>query len=184
MLLTPKVQKKVVDKATILMEAFHAQFPEPRGPISHYCLFWNAAIVEVLGSMGIRALLQGGTAYWTRIKPEDDLPGLATDWGFKFEWNHETVRAIMQGQLPEMHVWAAIPCKEPEIIDLTTRFWKKRCEDDGYVWTAPEPPEYLWCLGDEMPKGAHYEVSEKGTKLAYQFLLQSQRQDDFFVFEV
>src|SRR5690349_17912512 len=113
-------------------------FPSGKGPIGHYCLFWADTLATILRNAGVqKAQIQAGTAYWPIIRPEEDDGVSHNQWGYKFELSQDTLKALKEGRLPEMHAWVAIPGSQPEIIDITTCFWHGRVMELGYPWTAP-----------------------------------------------
>lgn len=143
-----------------------------KGPLTHYCLFWAGFTVQRLKEENVRACLQAGSAFWRCIRREEDDGKRIDSYGYKFEWNSQTLRAVIAGELPEVHVWVAVPNGEnSEVIDLTSGFFKERCIKEGHIpWTAEyEPPPYLWVRAKDMPEPAHYEVNRKATEIAYQY---------------
>jgi hypothetical protein len=134
------------------------------------CLFWSMCTMLVLRRYGIPAQLQAGTAQWRMIALEDDDGMCATHFGHVFELTAETMSSLLQGRTPEWHVWCAVAGSDPQIIDLTSRFFKLRAIEEGHKWTAADPPQYLWSGPKDMPAGAFYEPNHKAIELAYQFM--------------
>jgi len=176
------IQKQnVIRNATKRMEAHYAAMPaDEKGPIDHYCLFWSWYVLDELRKINIKACLQGGSAFWRRIKQsEDDGIDPSVDWGYKFELSTATVNAIASNLLPEMHVWVAIPSQNT-IIDLLTPIFKKRCLLE-FPWTAPDPPEYLWHTVLELERLREhqvffYEPDLQATQLAYLYIKEMMAQ--------
>jgi hypothetical protein len=147
-----------------------------KAPESHYCFWWAVFTVSVLQEYGHQAQLQAGSAFYKRIRPEEDDGEITSDWGYLFEWNEKARSAIIQGGMPEMHVWAAITHenKDGEIVDLTSKFFKERCEQDGYRWTNVDPPDYLWASTHNWPHNlAYYQPDMQAIALAYGMLQAS-----------
>lgn len=125
--------------------------PKERGPLSHYCLFWAQATVQVLLEAGLRAQLQAGSCLWRSRSEEDETIQPSNAWGYVFHWDTESLQILQQGLLPEIHIWTAIiQDGRNEIVDPTTGFFKRRCLDAGHPWTAPDPPLFLWADVKEM----------------------------------
>jgi hypothetical protein len=152
------------------MEQWHTSQPEKdKASIGAYCLWWAYHTVKVLKRAGIDAQLQAGTAYWSIVTPAQDDGVSPNQFGYKFESNSTTMLRLVQGVLPEMHVWAAV-AKDSTIIDVTTKYWPERCKLlIGQEWLAPKPPDYLWAKG-ALPDGAIYQPDVQAIQLAYQIL--------------
>lgn len=125
-----------------------------------------------------RVIIQAGSASWMKIKPEEDDGKMNTH--FSYEWQGGSAELNMLriglGDMPEMHVWNAIvtPGHPSQIIDITTRYLKTRCcALIGDKWTAEEPPDFIWCLGAEIPPTTIYAADAEATRLAYMVLGQT-----------
>jgi hypothetical protein len=121
------------------------------------CLVWSFATLAVLTSKNIRAVLQAGTCMWPRIRPEQD-DGIC-DTHFGYQWSpatKESLIAVANGKMPEIHIWVAIP-KTQTIIDFSTREFPNQCKElIGQDWPGDRPPKYLWCTVDELPERVLY----------------------------
>jgi hypothetical protein len=158
------------DETVAQVEAImSSQHPDP----SALCLHWAVATRDAIQKRGTRAIIQAGTMMWPRLRHEDDDGVVNTHFSYVWEPDSEiTKQRIAARQLPEMHVWCAIP-NPPQIIDLTTRFFRQRCERvTGMNWTAPEPPQYLWVTPDTLPQNVVYRPEVSAIRLAcyYAFL--------------
>lgn len=163
--------KNLIDKIYKKMEHWHECQPrKDKGHIGAYCLWWAYFTVEVLQKEDINAQIQAGTAYWPILTEEQDDGVSPNQFGYLFEYNKNAIFKIIQGHLPEMHVWAAV-AKENTIIDVTTKFWPERCmQMISRRWLAPKPPDYLWAKISEIPNGVTYQADVRAIQLAYQIL--------------
>lgn len=137
------------------------------------CLYWARAVVDELRSQGEYAILQAGSLSWPLVTPDDDDGVTATHFSYVWEPDSPVTRAMLNARLmPEMHVWAALPRRghRGQIVDLTTCFLRGEAERRGLRWTAPPPPDYLWCGWTEMPPGVVYRVDKAATELALAML--------------
>lgn len=148
---------------------FERKLSRLTGPIERHCLFWAFFAVEALRGAGLPAQLQAGTAYWPIQDPETDDGVSPNRYGCEFEWSAGRKRAV-QGMLPEMHCWAGVAGEDPHIVDLTPRFFKSRAIALGMTFTAPDPPDYLWSTGLDLPPGVVYLADRKAIEVAYAFL--------------
>lgn len=119
------------------------------------CLDWAALTVQELSRHGERCLLQAGSLYWPCAAQDDGVS--PTHFGYLWEARSATTRErLALGLLPEIHVWAALPDRR-EIVDLTTRYLPQQARScAGLEWTAPPPPDYLWCDLGSLPDGVQY----------------------------
>jgi len=91
---------------------------------------------------------------WPKIKlPEEDDGVCNTHFTYLWEPQSPQTRfRISNNQMPEMHVWVILPDRQ-EILDMTTYYLKMN--HDGSMpdskWTAPDPPDYLWCRYNKLP---------------------------------
>ncbi len=158
------------------MQKCYEQMPaEERGSIGSYCLFWADLTVKILRSYGIDAQIQAGSAFWPC------LPDGLTTYGFKFEWNKQTYQKIIEGGLPEIHVWAATT-NPPAVIDPVTFNFKLHAIQNGYEWRAPDPPDYIWIEpGAEWPKGVSYMPDIQAIEYVYSILNGIETQSPFAI---
>lgn len=141
----------------------------PGQPLMALCLQHAILTVQAIRARGTRAILQAGSASWRYQRPDLDDGIAPTHFSYVWDMQHPASQAAMaRGEMPEMHVWAAIPDKDaPAIVDLTTRFWPQQARRlAGLTWTADQPPEYLW---GAPPPSARYVPAEAATWLALMF---------------
>lgn len=155
--------------ARLIDNTFFANFDGDRP--AQACLYWAHYTVEVLKALGIRAIIQAGSASWPRVRPDQDDGTTPTHLTYAWEPNSVTTKTrLAAGVMPEMHVWAAIPDRG-EIIDMTTRYWPKQClliqERD---WPGEKPPTYFWGTAEELPDGVIYAPDMKAIALALHLL--------------
>lgn len=141
----------------------------PGQPLMALCLQHAVLTVQAIRARGTRAIIQAGSASWRYRRPDLDDGACSTHFSYVWDPTHPASRAALaQREMPEMHVWAAIPHGDaPAIVDLTTRFWPQQARRlAGLEWTAERPPEYLWGIP---PAGARYVPAEAATMLAVVF---------------
>jgi hypothetical protein len=135
-------------------------------PESGRCLFWAMYGTETLRSYGIRAILQAGSAFWPRLRPDQDDGISNTHFGY--QWSPDdpiSIAQIERNMLPEMHVWIGIPLTG-EIVDFSTKFWPaQELEIHKQGWPGDLPPEFFWDTPDKLP-GAWYTPSKEATVYA------------------
>jgi hypothetical protein len=132
-------------------------------PASAACFYFAVFAIENLREKGVRAILQAGTAGWPRIRPEQDDGVCPTHFSYVWSPLDPASRiALMQGLMPEVHVWAAIP-ETGEIVDFTSgKFPEQARKLVGFDWPGDLPPKYLWAR--KLPKGAYYTATMDATK--------------------
>lgn len=172
-----------IDKEAVFqtVQAKVRRVPASYGDQAGLCLVWALGAVLELRKRGETAIIQAGTASWPLIEPADDDGVRPTHFSYTWEpGSHKSLQAILQGMLPEMHVWAAIlrpRQEESEIVDLSASFFpeqaKRLC---GFDWPGPKPPKYLWCRGTELPPGAVYQAELDACLLAHQAALGFHRE--------
>lgn len=152
---------------------FRSEYQHWMNPASA-CLYWTRSTVTILSLMKTRAIIQAGSCSWPRIHPNQDNGVSPTHFTYKWQPSHIMSKiAVALGQLPEIHVWAAIP-ETQEIIDLTTGFWPGRCKELlGEDWPGPKPPEWFWGTADELPDWVRYEPNLEAIDTALQYLALS-----------
>lgn len=118
-------------------------------PIEGCCLPYSVIGVEVLKGMGVRAVVQAGTACFRIVDHKDDNGVKNTYLSYLWSPDSELSRmALDNDEMPEMHVWIAIPDSN-EVIDFTTRHIKRLC-DRGDRFINLEWPEYVWFDADSI----------------------------------
>lgn len=168
---TARVERVVL--VGLIERAYKDAFGDEHVPGS--CLYWSATAIAVAAKLGIRLIMQAGTANFRRLPPHLDDGAPTTLTHFSYEWSgaappldHPAVQlALKTGKrvLPEMHVWAADPARQ-EIVDLTTRFLPEMCERTaGLEWLEDAPPRFLW-QGNPLPPGWSYTPNREATFLA------------------
>lgn len=125
-------------------------YPRPQ----RLCLHWAKEVCRELHKYGLRTIIQAGDCSWPMI--DEDQDDGVRNTHMSYVWTGKYERDLSMGQLPEIHVWAAIPATN-EIIDMTTKFWPELCPQmTGSKWEGLPPPDYLWCKADELPKRVLY----------------------------
>ncbi len=135
------------------------------------CLYMTYGLMFVLTEMGKRPILQAGSCDWPRLTPEQD-DGIAPNfYGFVWEPDSlDTFAWLLSNTLPEMHVWCGLP-EDNEIIDLTCGTFPLHCRKTlGLDWPGHQPPDYLWCKCNEVPRGVTYIADERAMDVAYAFI--------------
>lgn len=156
------------EKDAIAEEIRRNFYLDYRGDPAAACLYWSMHTVGVLKRHSIRAVIQGGSASWPRMRRDQDDGVSPTHFSYVFEIDNPlTIKRIMSNTMPEMHVWVGIPATS-EIIDMTTGFWPQQCLAlIGADWPGDKPPSYFW--SDRMPSGVVYTPDEKACELAQAF---------------
>ena len=139
------------------------------GELDGRCLYWAHEIALLLHADGFRPIIQAGTASW-RIVPRHLDDGQESTH-VSFIWSpttEESIRSIMQGGLPEMHVWVGLFLERGNpasaiIVDGTTGELIQLARRLGYVWRTPPPPPYLW--GQPFP-GSSYTLEPQACQFA------------------
>lgn len=159
----------MIDQAAIVDEVNEriAELLDVDIPVEAMCLQHAVLTVEAIRARGHRAILQAGSAGWRFKAPELDDGNAPTH--FSYVWDMTcpgNQRALADGLLPEMHVWAAL-AEPPTIIDLTSKYWPAQARRlAGLEWTAELPPPFVWGVP---PAGARYMPVPAATFLALEF---------------
>ena len=135
------------------------------------CLYWACYTVQVLKALGVRAIIQAGSASWPRLRPDQDDGVSPTHHSYVWEPDSAVTKArLAAGAMPELHVWAAIPDRG-EIIDMTTRYWPHQCWlSQQRDWPGDKPPTYFWGTANELPEGVLYAPDITAIALAQHLL--------------
>ncbi len=174
---------------------FRANFGYPEASYGA-CLYWSLAAIKAAQAIGIRLVLQAGSAAFRRLPPHLDDGKPETLPHFAYVWtpplkdplrspvtrdgdptpDYLTTRPDPLGRprlcLPEIHVWAGYvgDGRDPatmRVVDLSTFALKDQCQAlMGAPWLEKDPPRYLWCRPNEIPDGWHYEPTREATMLA------------------
>jgi len=155
--------------ARIIDNTFFAHYDGGRP--GQACLYWANYTVEVLRALGLRAIIQAGSASWPRLRPDQDDGVSPTHHSYVWEPDSAVTKArLAAGLMPELHVWVAIPHRR-EVVDMTTRYWPEQClliqQRD---WPGDKPPKYCWGTADELPEGVLYAPDMKAIALALRLL--------------
>jgi len=159
--LSPEYQKQVFEDVSAAMAE---KYP---GNNKAHCLYWAYALRHRLLQDQIPTIVQGGTALWPRMRPDQDDKESPTHFGYVWDPDsRESRMALSAGALPEMHVWNVIPVVR-HVIDLTTHAWPTRCwEMIHYDWIGDKPPEFMWCHFNSLPDHVVYKPISPATMLA------------------
>jgi hypothetical protein len=144
--------------------------PEAEGLATGTCLLDALAFSEVARRVGLRAILQAGSASWRRVPKEEDDGIEPTFFSFMWEPDSLLTRAAIAAEvLPEIHVWVGVEVDGTwEVVDLTTGRLPELCRNLARLpWRSPAPPDYLWA--SRAPDGfdVRYVPLEDATIFAY-----------------
>lgn len=155
--------------ARLITNTFFAHYDG--GLPSQACLYWAYYTVEVLKAVGIRAVIQAGSASWPRLRSDQDDGVAPTHHSYVWEPDSTVTKArLAAGAMPELHVWAAIPARG-ELIDMTTKYWPEQCRlIQGLDWPGDTPPAYFWGTADELPDRVLYAPDLKAIAVALHLL--------------
>lgn len=173
-MIVPQAKRdEIVADARRMMQVWYDALTGPKGPITHYCLWWGHFTVLACRKAGHEAQLQAGSTFWRSVHPKDDDGTENLSYGFQFEFTRQVVDEISE-RLPEMHVWACVMDRvrgEVEVVDLTAPFFKPRCLEAGQRWTMPDPPDYFWVDALKFPQGlCSYVADRQATAIAVAIL--------------
>ena len=143
-----------------------------RGSLHRSCMWYAFETIRVLNSYGTRAIMQAGSASW-KIVPDDQDDGVSPNqYSYVCDISTRDVALLMvQGLLPEMHVWAAIP-ETNEVIDLTTRFIPRLAKSIGSKCLVEQPP-YIWEDVKKLTrKDIYYKPNKSATQLVYHLIME------------
>lgn len=137
------------------------------------CLYWaGMTCYWIRTRYRVRAIIQAGSMSWPCVDKDDGMS--PTHFSYVFDPDDPASRAALRsGQMPEMHVWAAIPT-DKTIIDLTTCYLIQQAKHRANIeWTAPMPPDHLWCRADDLPPGVLYRPAPEATLWAHEKVMRS-----------
>ena len=131
------------------------------------CLVSALAIIGAGQRQGRRFVLQAGSAFWRRMREEDDDGFSPFQFGYEWEPDSKTTRArIAMNALPEIHVWAGDPIHQ-DLIDMTAGKFPAQCQKLlNESWKAELPPDVLW---GRPPENAIYRADMGATQVAAMF---------------
>lgn len=149
--------------------ALHAHWYPEHQEKGGSCLYWMHCAMSVLIPKGIPALPMAGSVHFKmndRQPPEDNM--------FAFVWSpnsKNSVWAVSQGYLPEMHCWCMLT--DGRILDCSTKFIHMQVLELGHKWELPPLPNYIH--GNPIGTDYAYEVNMDATHFAMQTILRGQR---------
>ena len=89
--------------ARLIENTFFAHYDGGRA--GQACLYWAHYTVEVLKALGIRAIIQAGSASWPRLRPDQDDGVSPTHHSYVWEQDSVVTTArLAASQMPELHV--------------------------------------------------------------------------------
>lgn len=137
------------------------------------CLYWTQVTMRTLAAHGERPVLQAGDMLWPVVEPHADDGARPTHFGY--QWSPEepfSQDALARGELPEVHIWCALPDRG-EIVDFSTGSFKRLCrERHGLPWETEDPPLYLWAK--EPPPLVLYQPVVEAVRFVWGFILAKQ----------
>lgn len=138
------------------------------GPGPGGCVYLACSLALAARPYGRRLLPQAGSCTWRRVAVGDPETR-----AFGYEWTGRYSLALAAaGILPEMHAWCVDPWRR-ELVDLAAGEFPVMCRRTlGLPWTAPRPPDVLWCSWDAVPDGASYRANERATELAMDLMME------------
>jgi len=140
-------------KAILKIERAIAQLEDRPGLCLHYAHY----TAKIIWEQGYRAVIQGGSLQWPRLRPEDDDGVVNTHFAYVWDYDSQASRlARAMGNLPELHVWVGI-LDTQEIVDFSVRHLPRAAMERQMFWTAPPPPQHLWCPANALPEGVVYQ---------------------------
>lgn len=156
--------------------AVHAAMQAKAERISRSCLGWaRETCRHVQAATGQRCIIQAGTAFWP-LRPlaeDDDVSPLryGYQWELKPPYEGHLARTALTGQLPEIHIWAALP-DTGEILDFTTGHWPDACKQNiGIDWPPRHvPPLFFWGKGEDLFENAEYTADWEACKFVLALL--------------
>ena len=166
--MTPDQKAQIVAEARELVERTFEGIPlDGAGG----CLYLTWGVCTVAKAVGLRLIMQAGTAYWPRVTDATD-DGIEPNV-FGYEWHADspqTKALIAADQLPEIHIWAGNPITN-EIVDLTPGAWPSLCRDAlGVDWKAPTPPPFYWADAGKIPGAGYYKPERSAVECALRYL--------------
>lgn len=123
-----------------------------------------------------RIILQGGSATWPRLRPEDDDGVIGTHFGYEWSDGPATSIAILTGNFSavECHFWLGVlqPGSPDQLVDFTTWGLPTQARiTAGLDWPGITPPPYLW--SHKLPDGWGYRAARGAVEFGYHALLSS-----------
>jgi hypothetical protein len=156
-MLSKQQQQEIFEKTR---ERVHAVVPEERRHAA--CFYWTYFGMQELRALKKRVILRAGSCNWrfrTNAAAGDDGP---THYAYQWGITPFSIASVLQGNLPEMHIWFAVMDAMPQLVDLATGTLITAAAQKGFVWDeAYRPPEFLWetSVSPTWPQ-AQYEPTE------------------------
>jgi len=160
-MITTADKNEIVTAARTKMRERFPDLPKRGG-----CLYSSYFMWMELDRVGIQALPQAGSMCWPRIVIGSDDDDGECHTHFSYFWEDRNTRSIvsmLNGNLPELHVWMGIP-ETGEVVDIETCNFSQTCRDLGMDWLSPEPPDYLWT--HDPPLDVWYRPDEQAIRAA------------------
>jgi hypothetical protein len=116
---------------------------------------------------GLNLAIQAGDCLWRRMSPAQDDGVSATHFGYQWDpMSPASMRAMIEGRMPEMHVWLG-DTERQEVIDPTAGLFPEQCEKlIGEGWLDRKPPAYIWAPAKKIPDRAIYRPIRDATLVA------------------
>lgn len=158
------------DEIADQVEAMVGSFDLPNRKIKTASVYYAAAAMNVLGSHGIKAMLQAGTALWPRIRRDQDDGVQTTHWGYVYDpLSQEAEDQYRAGQLPDLHAWVAIVGKQ-EVVDFTVGQQPLKCQMELGL-SCIEYPRYFWGRSEQAVEGwIRYIANQSAMRACYEAL--------------
>lgn len=62
----------------------------------------------------------------------------------------------------DYHAW--FTSVRGEVVDLSSRHYRRHVEHYGNQWNAPDPPEFIWSWCDKLPASVYFEPDTQMTR--------------------
>lgn len=135
------------------------------------CLYNSITGFLLLQAEGLNVQIHAGSMSWPIIDLDKDDGVSPTH--FSFMWSPDdaaSVIAMIEGRMPEMHVWLWLPDTK-EIVDFTTHEIVERAKTTANLeWTVTLPPPFVWLKFNELPKGVAYSPNVDAVHLTNHFI--------------
>lgn len=148
------------------------------------CLYASLSALFILKKEYPDVIVQAGSMSWPIIPPELDDGVSPTHFSYEWSSSHpDTLMAILQNRMPEMHVWLVIPSTE-EIIDMTTYELPTMAEEKAKLkWQSARPPDYLWVNFNAIPSNVIYRANRDAIVLAMNYMERTIKSGQFREFQ-
>lgn len=165
-MITLETRKEIYQSAAAQMREWYGPDMAEQGA----CLYWTRVTMRELSRRGLRPVLQAGTMLWRVIPAARDDGHTATHFGYEWTPNDPFSReAVARGQLPEVHIWVALPDEEC-LIDFSTQYFPKLAKErHGIDWLTEPPPQFIF---GAPPADAFYRPNTAAIKFVWRFILE------------